>query len=63
MMMAVAFAAVLVAAAVLDVTARRRPESRLPTLGRCLAVVLRHPAGRVAVVLAWCWMGWHFLAR
>ncbi|WP_157247457.1 DUF6186 family protein [Nonomuraea typhae] len=58
----VVYGAALVAMLVLEIAARW-PGSTLPTAGECLARVMRHPAGRLLVVLSWWWIGWHFLAR
>ncbi|MBV1848583.1 DUF6186 family protein [Catellatospora tritici] len=48
--------------------AARRPGSRIPTLGDVAALVMRYdvgglPVGRLAILLFWFWLGWHFLAR
>ncbi|GHJ49751.1 hypothetical protein Cs7R123_70930 [Catellatospora sp. TT07R-123] len=48
--------------------AARRPDSRVPTLGAVVALVMRYdvgglPVGRLAILLFWFWLGWHFLAR
>lgn len=56
------YLALAVAAVGLEV-AGRRPDTRVPTLGTCLAYVMGPPAGRVAALLAWLWVGWHFFAR
>ncbi|WP_084958311.1 DUF6186 family protein [Thermoactinospora rubra] len=60
--MAVAYGLAVGGLIVLEALARR-PGSALPTAGECLAWAMGHPAGRVLVVLAWWWAGWHFLAR
>jgi hypothetical protein len=59
---AAGFAAILAAAVVADLLARR-PGSRLRPFGETLAAALRTRAGRVLVFGAWLWLGWHFLAR
>jgi hypothetical protein len=56
------FAALLGLAVAADLLARRRG-SRLRPLAVTLAAVLRSRAGRVVVLGAWLWLGWHFLAR
>jgi hypothetical protein len=56
------YAVSLLALVVLEVLARL-PGSRVPTAGECLSSVMRHPAGRILVILSWWWTGWHFLAR
>lgn len=54
---------VLAVAAVGIELAARRPNARVPTLGACLTRVMRRRVGRVAVLLAWLWAGWHFFVR
>jgi hypothetical protein len=56
------FAAILGLAIAADLLARR-PGSRVRPLGVTLAAALRSRAGRVVVLAAWLWVGWHFLAR
>jgi hypothetical protein len=56
------FAALLVLAVAVDLAARR-PGSRFRPLSATLAAALRTRAGRVVVLGAWLWLGWHFLAR
>ncbi|MEV4892126.1 DUF6186 family protein [Nonomuraea sp. NPDC055795] len=56
------YVAAAVAMLVLEVVARL-PGSTTPTAGDCFAWVMRHPAGRVLVILSWWWVGWHFLSR
>lgn len=70
-----ATAAVLVPAAAVVVLAMRRRAEPHPTssqvrpdllarFGSALDVVLaRHLVLRLAILLAWAWLGWHFLAR
>jgi hypothetical protein len=36
---------------------------RLPTLHQALSVVLRHRPGRLLVLAAWLWLGWHVFVR
>lgn len=62
---AVALAVVL--ALGLEWAARRRG-SRVPRLADLCAAAMgfevrRVPVGRIAVVLLWCWAGWHLFAR
>jgi hypothetical protein len=59
---AAAFAAILAVAVVADLLARRSG-SRVRPLGETLAAALRTRFGRVLVLGAWLWLGWHFLAR
>ncbi|WNV73665.1 DUF6186 family protein [Geodermatophilus sp. DSM 44513] len=55
------FGVLLVTALVLEAAARRGagPATAAETLG----AVLRTTPGRVVVLLAWVWLGVHFLAR
>ncbi len=55
------FAVLLVAALALEVAARRGagPATAADTVG----AAMRTAPGRVAVLLAWVWLGVHFLAR
>jgi hypothetical protein len=56
------FAAMLVVAIVTDLVARR-PGSGVRPLAATLTAALRTRGGRVVVLGAWLWLGWHFLAR
>jgi hypothetical protein len=40
-----------------------RSGRRRPTAGQALAAAMRSTPGRAAVLLAWVWLGVHFLAR
>jgi uncharacterized protein DUF6186 len=55
------FLALLVAALTLEVTGRRRPDR--VTAAQALAAAMRTTPGRAAVLVAWLWLGVHFLAR
>jgi cell division protein FtsL len=33
------------------------------TVGETIAYLIRTRAARIAAVLVWAWLGWHFLAR
>jgi predicted lysophospholipase L1 biosynthesis ABC-type transport system permease subunit len=57
-----AFALILVVAIAVDLRARRADAVVRP-LGATLAAALRTRGGRVVVLGAWLWLGWHFLAR
>jgi hypothetical protein len=57
-----AFAVILAAAVTIDLRARR-PGAVVRPLGATLAVAMRSRGGRVLVLGAWLWLGWHFLAR
>jgi hypothetical protein len=39
----------------------RREGSTVPTFGRLVRHAMRRRPGQLAVVLAWWWVGWHFL--
>lgn len=55
------FATLLVAALTLEVAARRRCG---PATARgAVAAAMRRTPGRAAVLVAWLWLGVHFLAR
>ena len=41
----------------------RRPKSKIPTMGQWLGYLMRPRIGRVLVLLAWWWLGWHYFAR
>lgn len=34
----------------------------VPTLGRVVSGLLRRRSARIGILLAWWWLGWHFLA-
>jgi hypothetical protein len=36
---------------------------RTPTLGQALQAAKRLPAGRLVLVVAWLWLGWHTFVR
>lgn len=57
------FVALFVLAAVVAAAAlvRRDRLASLPTVLR--AAMSRHVLVRLAILLAWAWLGWHFLAR
>ena len=58
---AVGFAVLLVAALVLEAAARRGAGPA--PVGASVGAAMRTTPGRVAVLLAWVWLGVHFLAR
>lgn len=39
------------------------PGSGVPTLGSVISRWKVHWAGRVAMIVAWMWLGWHLFAR
>lgn len=55
------FAALLVTGLALEVAGRRRPGAS--TAAQAVAAAMRTTPGRAAVMLAWVWLGVHFLAR
>ncbi|HZM31077.1 MAG TPA: DUF6186 family protein [Acidimicrobiales bacterium] len=56
----VAYAAIVVAAVALELTARTR---EAPGLGEVLAAALRIRPVRVALLAGWLWVGWHVFVR
>jgi uncharacterized protein DUF6186 len=36
---------------------------RFPGFGSVVGRVIERPAGRIVLVLAWMWLGWHAFAR
>lgn len=41
--------------------ASRRPGSRLLSFPRLVNEVMEHRAAQLGLLLAWWWVGWHFL--
>jgi hypothetical protein len=41
----------------------RREGGRLPTAGQVLGRLSARRAGRLAVIITWWWLGWHFFVR
>jgi Family of unknown function (DUF6186) len=58
----IGFAFVITALFTLEILARRKT-SRIPTMGEWLGYLMRGRAGRILVLLAWLWLGWHYFAR
>jgi hypothetical protein len=58
----IGFALVISGLFTLEFLARRK-DSRIPTMGEWLGYLMRSRAGRVLVLLAWLWLGWHYFAR
>ncbi len=56
------FAGTVVALTLLEILARRE-RSGIPTIGQCFGYLMRPRIGRILVLLAWWWLGWHLLAR
>jgi hypothetical protein len=50
------------AVVVVELIARRRT-SGIPTLSQLVGFVMRERWGRLAMLLAWWWLGFHFLSR
>jgi Family of unknown function (DUF6186) len=57
-----AYVACLLAALVVDRTSRREG-SRLPSVADVFGALSARRAGRVAVIIGWWWLGWHFFVR
>ena len=60
------FLLVIGVGACVELAARRGAQLRerpLPTADEVLSSVMRSRTGRVVVIVSWCWLGWHFLAR
>lgn len=55
------YVVVVIAGALLEITARRRRGDLLP-LGDTIDSVMRDRTTRIALVVTWWWLGWHFLA-
>lgn len=55
------YLAVIAAAVAIDVTARRGA-GRLEPLADTIAAAMSDRTVRVALVVTWWWIGWHFLA-
>ncbi|HEX2073649.1 MAG TPA: DUF6186 family protein [Geodermatophilus sp.] len=58
---ALAFAVLLASALVLELTARRGPGPA--TAAQAVGAAMRTLPGRISVLVAWIWIGVHFLAR
>jgi hypothetical protein len=58
----IGFAAILGLVIATDLFARRAKSSVRP-LSATLAAALRSRGGRIVILAAWLWLGWHFLAR
>jgi hypothetical protein len=58
----VGFAGVVAFMVALELLARR-PGSRIPTCGQWFGYLMRPRIGRILVLLAWLWLGWHYFAR
>ncbi|TFV53980.1 hypothetical protein E4P41_20315 [Geodermatophilus sp. DF01-2] len=61
MIAAAGFGVLLLAALVLEVAARRRAGPA--TAAQAIGAAMRTLPGRLTVLLAWLWLGVHFLAR
>jgi hypothetical protein len=58
----IGFAIVVAGLFALEYIARRK-RSSIPTLGEFLGYAMRPRAGRLLILLAWLWLGWHFFSR
>jgi hypothetical protein len=54
---------VLAAAALAIATLSHHRGARVMTATDGLSLLMRSAAGRVTVLLAWLWTGWHFFVR
>jgi hypothetical protein len=54
------FLACAVAAVVLELRARQRPDDLAP-VGSLLERVMATRSARIGILLFWWWLGWHFL--
>ncbi len=41
----------------------RRSDSKVASMGSLFNRVMHHRATRVAIMIAWWWVGWHFLVN
>ena len=41
----------------------RRKDSKVASIGKLFDRVMHHRATRVAIMIAWWWVGWHFLVN
>ena len=57
-----AWVAIAAAMSALEVAARMS-SGRIPTATRAISVALHPVVGRLAIGLAWMWLGWHVFAR
>ncbi|MFD8249394.1 DUF6186 family protein [Nocardia sp. NPDC059691] len=55
--------ALLLTAALAAVVITRLRRDLIATLGETIAYLTGTRATRIAAVLVWAWLGWHFLAR
>ena len=56
------YLALLAVGVILELLATRT-SAKIPPLGQVLTRVMRTRTGRVGVLVAWAWVGLHFLAR
>lgn len=52
-----------VAAGLILWLATRTKSSKIASVGKLFDRVMHHRATRVAIILAWWWVGWHFLVN
>ena len=41
----------------------KHKDSRVASIGKLFDRVMHHRATRVAIMIAWWWVGWHFLVN
>ncbi|MBB4683464.1 DUF6186 family protein [Amycolatopsis jiangsuensis] len=58
----IGFGTIVVAAISLWVASHVAPK-KVPPLTRVLSALMRKRSTRVALVLAWWWVGWHFFVQ
>jgi len=55
-----AYAAVLLAGVSVQILSMLVPD-RVPSLRRCLVWVMRRRSTQLGLLVAWWWLGWHFV--
>jgi len=58
----IGFGAIVAAAVLLWLGSRLYPK-KIPPLTTVLAGLMRKRSARIALVLAWWWVGWHFFVQ
>lgn len=58
----VGYLSFLVAGVILWLSTRHKG-SKVASVGKLFDRIMHHRATRVAVILAWWWVGWHFLVN
>ncbi len=55
-----AYGLVVVGVVVAEVAGRRKPD-RTPSFTTALLRAMRHRSAALGLVIAWWWLGWHFI--